>query len=216
LATGKFRRFEDILAWQQARTLVNEIYNITSTLETFRRDPKLSDKLQSTAINIMTYIAKGFGSKNPTIFSENLREAMSAAAEIQSLLYISADLERIDRRRFEHLANMTQICVRMIQELHTLVNKKIENLRRNQSRRSYGRIPPSQPPIPPQPNQQLSNRIPPAQPVEQPTRPSRPVRPQDMSKNQAIGESGENLERPDIIPTYEFNRIFVEDNDDEE
>ncbi len=215
MATGRFRRFEDILAWQQARTLVNEIYNITDALETFRKDPGLTGKLRSTAISIMTNIAKGFGSQSPTIFADNLREALSSAAEIQSLLYICADLERIDRRRFEHLANMTQICVRMIQELHALINKKIENIRRTTQHNAYGR-PQAQPQVrtaPTQPVHPPPNSIPPAQPLEQPTRPSRPVRPETRREKPEKGS--DEPEIPEIIPTHEFNRLFVDDEIDE-
>jgi len=57
------KRFEDILAWQQARTLVTEIYNITSSVDSIRRDLRLTDRMQNASVGIMTHISRGYATR---------------------------------------------------------------------------------------------------------------------------------------------------------
>ena len=53
------KRFEEIRAWQEARGLVKEIYQITRQGE-FRRDFGLKDQIQRASVSVMTNIAEGF------------------------------------------------------------------------------------------------------------------------------------------------------------
>jgi len=56
---GKIERFEDIVAWQKARKLVQEIYKICC-IEKYGKDYGLIDQTRRAAISIMANIAEGF------------------------------------------------------------------------------------------------------------------------------------------------------------
>jgi len=53
------KRFEDIIAWQEARKLVKMVYKITRTGE-LKKDFGLRDQMQRAAVSSMTNIAEGF------------------------------------------------------------------------------------------------------------------------------------------------------------
>ncbi len=52
-----FRDFEEIDAWQRARTLTASVFRITRTRE-FQREPFLCDQLKRASVSIMANIAK--------------------------------------------------------------------------------------------------------------------------------------------------------------
>ncbi len=56
---NKIERFEDLIAWQKARKLTKEIYQITRE-GSFARDFGLSGQIQRAAVSIMSNIAEGF------------------------------------------------------------------------------------------------------------------------------------------------------------
>ncbi len=130
-ASGKavmaFKRFEDILAWQQARTLTGEIFAVTNTLDELKADRAMAEKLQSAAISVMSKISYGFATKHTPRFIDNLYESLGYACEVRTLLYVCGDQEKIPRRVFERLSQMAQICVRMIRELITLCEKQVKS-----------------------------------------------------------------------------------------
>ena len=55
----KFERFEDILAWQKARVLVNKVYRAFSE----SKDYGFNDQIQRAAVSVMNNIAEGFEKK---------------------------------------------------------------------------------------------------------------------------------------------------------
>ena len=50
-------RFEDIEAWQEARTLVKMVYEVISKNEKFCKDFRLINQFQSAAVSSMNNIA---------------------------------------------------------------------------------------------------------------------------------------------------------------
>ena len=52
-------RFEDLIAWQKARGLTRETYQITQQ-GTFTKDFGLSGQIQRAAVSVMSNIAEGF------------------------------------------------------------------------------------------------------------------------------------------------------------
>ena len=194
-----FKRFEDILAWQQARTLVTEIYNITSNVEPLRRDLKLTDKMQSASVGIMSHIARGFSTQNPIKFSESLYDSLACATEVQSLLYVCADLEKIDRRVFERISQMNGICIRMLNELINLLNKKI-------ARPAAGaRVPVKGRPGPDSDTLKATDPMSLSSADESPTRRTRAYsQPPAKSKGNETGE----FERPNLVSIQDYNEIL--------
>ncbi len=56
---NKIIQFEDILAWQKARTLAKEVYG-TASMGAFAKDYGLKDQIQRAAVSTMSNIAEGF------------------------------------------------------------------------------------------------------------------------------------------------------------
>lgn len=94
------KRFEDILAWQEARKLVREIYGITRE-GAFAKDFGLRDQVQRAAVSIMANIAEGFDCESHIEFARFLGIARRSALEVQSLLYVAQDIGCIDEDVFK-------------------------------------------------------------------------------------------------------------------
>ncbi len=89
------KKFEDILAWQEARKLVSSIYRLTG-LGSLAKDFGLRDQIQRAAVSAMTNIAEGFDCESQIEFTRFLGIARRSAVEVQSLLYASLDVGYID------------------------------------------------------------------------------------------------------------------------
>lgn len=95
----KITKFEEILAWQEARTLVNMVYNLTRKKE-FSRDYKLAGQIQSAAVSTMSNIAEGFDRRSNKDFLRFLDIAYSSATEVQSQLYVANDQAYVVEQEF--------------------------------------------------------------------------------------------------------------------
>ncbi|MBN1357114.1 four helix bundle protein [bacterium] len=186
-----WERFEDIQAWQKAKTLTGEIYKLTTNADPLRTEPRLVEHLQNASLGIMSHIARGFAPGEPRRFVDALGTALSCAAELQSLLYVCADLEKMDRRVFDRLTHLNRNCTQLIHELLALVKKSSE-----------GEIPETETAEGMETGSAL-NTYGPLSPKDTPTRRSRAY-PKTRDKNQKKDMG--DYERPDMTGPY--------DNDD--
>ena len=65
------KRFEDIQAWQKAREITANIYQITRDSE-FSRDFGLRDQIRRASVSTMSNIAEGFARKSDRDFAHFL------------------------------------------------------------------------------------------------------------------------------------------------
>lgn len=93
-------RFEDIRAWQEARSLVKQIYSITE-VGLFAKDFGLRDQLRRAAISICANIAEGFDCDSSIEFARFLGIARRSAVEVQSLLYAALDVGYVKQNDFQ-------------------------------------------------------------------------------------------------------------------
>ena len=93
-------KFEDLIAWQEARRLVSMIYKITSD-GLFSRDFGLKDQIQRAAVSSMTNIAEGFDNESTVEFARFLGMARRSAVEVQSLIYVALDANYVDEESFK-------------------------------------------------------------------------------------------------------------------
>jgi len=93
-------RFEDILAWQEARKLVRMIYVLTD-LGAIGKDFGLRDQIRRAAVSVMANIAEGFDCDSNAEFARFLGFARRSAAEVQSLLYAALDIGYITDAQFQ-------------------------------------------------------------------------------------------------------------------
>lgn len=91
------RKFEDIVAWQEARKLVKMVYEITSKGE-FSKDFGLRDQIRRASVSTMTNIAEGFDCESNVEFARFLVIARRSSVEVQSLLYAALDVGYIDQK----------------------------------------------------------------------------------------------------------------------
>ena len=93
-------KFEDLIAWQEARKLVSMIYKITSD-GLFSKDFGLKDQIQRAAVSAMTNIAEGFDNESTMEFARFLGMARRSSVEVQSLLYAALDAHYINEDIFK-------------------------------------------------------------------------------------------------------------------
>ena len=93
-------KFEDLIAWQEARKLVSMIYKITAD-GLFSKDFGLKDQIQRAAVSSMTNIAEGFDNESTVEFARFLGMARRSAVEVQSLLYVALDASYIKEDTFK-------------------------------------------------------------------------------------------------------------------
>ncbi|HSQ39245.1 MAG TPA: four helix bundle protein [Anaerolineales bacterium] len=93
------KKFEEIIAWQEARRLVSSIYRLTNA-GGLAKDYGLRDQLQRAAVSAMTNIAEGFDCESKIEFARFLGVARRSAVEVQSLLYAALDVGYINEESF--------------------------------------------------------------------------------------------------------------------
>ncbi|MDP1715435.1 MAG: four helix bundle protein [Anaerolineales bacterium] len=87
-------RFEELIAWQEARKLVQLAYQVTSD-GSFAKDFEMRDQLRGAALSSMTNIAEGFDNESSIEFARFLGMARRSAVEVQSLCYAALDVKHI-------------------------------------------------------------------------------------------------------------------------
>ena len=119
---AKIERFEDILAWQKARELVQEIYCVSNDGR-FAKDFGLRDQLRRAAVSIMLNIAEGFARKTNKEFMQFLVIAHGSAAEVQSALYVALDQQYISQEQFINLYGLTVHTSKMVMGFSAYLRK---------------------------------------------------------------------------------------------
>lgn len=97
-------KFEDIIAWQKAMELCDQVYACTNK-DKFSRDFGLRDQIRRSAVSVVSNIAEGFerGSKNQ--FTYFLTIAKGSAGELRTQIYISKNQSYITQEEFNSLNN---------------------------------------------------------------------------------------------------------------
>jgi len=120
----RIERFEDIQAWQEARILVNMIYDAIESNKGFTGDYKFTDQIRSAAVSVMSNIAEGFSRRTTKEFGQFLFIAKGSAAEVQSQLYVALDQEYINKEKFDELYTKSDEVARLISGfIRYLLNK---------------------------------------------------------------------------------------------
>lgn len=99
---SKIQRFEDIQAWQEARSLTNEIYSDSGSGQ-WAKDYALRDQIRRASISVMSNIAEGFERRTDAEFAHFLSMAKASASEVKAQLYVALDQGYINQDRFNSL-----------------------------------------------------------------------------------------------------------------
>ena len=80
------KKFEEILAWQEARTLAKMVYDITRK-GALAKDFGLRDQIQRAAVSVCSNIAEGYARRGNKELIKFLWISKGSAAEVQSQLH---------------------------------------------------------------------------------------------------------------------------------
>ncbi len=119
----KVERFEELIAWQKARTLTRDIYKATGE-GSFSKDFGLKDQVRRAAVSIMSNVAEGFERGRPAEFHQFLSVAKASCAELRSQLYIALDAGHVSEALFNDLMTKAVEVGRIIGGLRGAVERK--------------------------------------------------------------------------------------------
>ena len=122
------KRFEDLIAWQKARQLVKEIYQLTAE-RAFNRDFGLRDQLRRASVSIMSNIAEGFDRGGRAEFHQFLVIAKASCAEVRSQLYVAKDAGYITKDTFPKLMDNVNEVTRLVSGLRISVQQQRDRQR---------------------------------------------------------------------------------------
>ncbi len=123
----KVTRFEDLLAWQKARILSKEIYDMTRQGE-IKKDYALSSQLQKAAVSVMANIAEGFERNRKAEFHQFLSVAKASCAELRSHLYTALDARYLSEEHFNILKSRAEEVGRILGGLRAATAKQRDAL----------------------------------------------------------------------------------------
>lgn len=103
-------RFEDLLVWQNARTLNRDIYSSTVGW----KDYELKDQIRRASVSVSSNIAEGFDRGSKVDFARFLYIARGSVSEVRSQLYLALDLGYLDLTKFKSLYDQTDYLVRQL------------------------------------------------------------------------------------------------------
>ena len=107
------KSFEDIEAWQRARTLSKDIFELT-LMGSFARDFSLRDQINRASGSIMDNIAEGFERGGTKEFIQFLSIAKGSAGEVRSQLYRALDRKHLAENQHSQLIEQIKAVSKMI------------------------------------------------------------------------------------------------------
>jgi four helix bundle protein len=119
------KSFEELTIWQEARELTNRISILS------KRFPKeelygLTSQIRRASVSIMSNIAEGFNRRSTKEFINFLIISRASISEVQNDLYISLDLNYINKEEFETIYNHAQKISMSINKLITYLRSQVK------------------------------------------------------------------------------------------
>ena len=116
-------RFEDLLAWQKARSLTTSIYTASESGR-LAKDFGLKDQMRRAAVSIMSNIAEGHERRRASEFHQFLSVAKASCAEVRSQLYVALDVGYLSESEFRVLFEQAAEVGRIVGGLRVSVERK--------------------------------------------------------------------------------------------
>ena len=129
----KIQRFEDLECWQEARKLVNMVYEAIRSSKSFQSDYRLKDQSTGAAVSVMGNIPEGFVRRSNREFTQFLFISVSSAAELQSHMYVALDQHYIARETFDEIYQQAEKTSKIISGLITYLRRNKKNFQTNQT-----------------------------------------------------------------------------------
>lgn len=112
------RTFEDLIAWQKARSLSSSIHRATRS-QGFSRDLDLRSQIRRAAISVVSNIAEGFERQGRAEFSRFLLIAKGSCGEVRAQLYVALDEGYLSDEEFVALSGQAAEVSRLLSGLHS-------------------------------------------------------------------------------------------------
>jgi len=110
-------RFEDLECWQEARILVNMIYEAIRNSPEFQKDFRLVSQYTAAGVSVMNNTAEGWASQSNAEFVRFLRYSRRSAAETQNCSYVALDQEYISQTTFQEIYDQALKTIKIIDGL---------------------------------------------------------------------------------------------------
>jgi len=102
-----------LLAWQECRALVREIYRATASFPSTERFG-LTSQLRRAAISVASNVAEGFARLGPRETAHGLSMALGSLAEVDTLLAVAEDMGYLRGERVAELDRQRDIASRLV------------------------------------------------------------------------------------------------------
>ena len=119
----KLTRFEDLQCWQEARKLVNMVYDAINSSPEFQKDIRLRDQCKAASTSVMGTIPEGFARRSNKEFIQYLFISLSSAAELQSHFYVALDQKYINQEIFDRIYKQAEKVGKMDSNLITYLRE---------------------------------------------------------------------------------------------
>ena len=116
----KIEKFEDLIAWQEARKLVNLVYGLTD--QNSFKNFGLANQIQRAAVSCMANISEGFGIYSFKDSKQFFTIARGSVAEVQSHIYVILDRQMISKDKFQLIYDQSI-------KTNKLINGLIKNIK---------------------------------------------------------------------------------------
>jgi four helix bundle protein len=117
------KSYQDLIAWQEAISLVTEVYTITSQFPG-HEIYGLTSQLRRASVSIPSNIAEGHGRATPGEFNQFLCQARGSLCEVQTQVVIAQRLAYITQDQEELFLAKTNELGRILSGLITSIQRK--------------------------------------------------------------------------------------------
>ena len=104
----KYRKFEDLPVWQEAREFTSFIYGLINNNPLLKKDYGLSDQLRRSTVSILLNISEGFERGSNKDCAHFIDFAKGSAGEVRSIGYVMLDNNYIAKNDFEKIKITTE------------------------------------------------------------------------------------------------------------
>jgi four helix bundle protein len=104
------QRFEDIIVWQKARELSNDVYRAFYNC----KDYAFCDQIRRASVSVMNNIAEGSERSTDKEFRQFLYIAKGSCGEVRSMLILAQDQEYITADAYALLGNRAEQISKML------------------------------------------------------------------------------------------------------
>ena len=113
---SEIENYKDLRAWQAARRLVREVYNVSNHFpreETFG----LQQQIRRAAVSVPSNIAEGYGRASRDDYIRFLRMSRGSMYEVETQMVLACDLEYVSPESLTPFRNLFNESIALLQAL---------------------------------------------------------------------------------------------------